>query len=65
MFEGMERGSFTGKKLADYFNDKNTDPVGARKIINGTDRAGTIAGIATDYDNALKAIGYGVEPPKG
>jgi putative chitinase len=39
MFEGMERGMFTGKKLADYFNDTTTDWVGARRIINGLDKA--------------------------
>lgn len=46
MFEGMARGTFTGKKLADYFNDKKTDWVNARRIINGTDKAAEIAQIA-------------------
>lgn len=43
MVDGMERGVFTGKKLIDYFSDKINDPVGARKIINGTDKAQDIA----------------------
>lgn len=48
MFEGMLRGSsnigdFTGKCLEQYFNDKVNDPIGARKIINGTDKAELIA----------------------
>lgn len=49
MFEGMLRGSssvgdFTGKCLEMYFNDKADNPIGARKIINGTDKAELIAG---------------------
>lgn len=48
MFEGMTRGAssvgdFTGKCLEMYFNDKTDDPVGARRIINGTDKAELIA----------------------
>lgn len=46
MFEGMLRGEFTGKKLSDYFNSKQTDWINARRIINGTDRAREIAEIA-------------------
>lgn len=58
MFEGMTKGSssfgdFTGRCLEQYFNDKTNDPIGARKIINGTDRASLIA----DYHNEfLKSI---------
>lgn len=49
MFEGMLRGSsnvgdFTGKCLEQYFNDTFCDPIGARKIINGKDKAELIAG---------------------
>jgi hypothetical protein len=44
LFEGMTKGSssigdFTGKCLEQYFNDKVEDPLGARKIINGSDKA--------------------------
>lgn len=46
MFEGMIKGSFTGKKLADYFSDAKTDWINARKIINGTDKAMEIAQIS-------------------
>lgn len=38
-FEGMIHGLFTAKKLADYFNATVNDPVNARRIINGTDKA--------------------------
>lgn len=37
---GMVGGSFTGKKLSDYFKPgKLADWIGARKIVNGTDQA--------------------------
>lgn len=49
LFEGMIRGSFTGKKLSDYFNNTSTDWINARRIINGTDRAAEIAGISKQF----------------
>lgn len=49
MFEGMIHGHFTGKKLSDYFNSAKTDWIGARRIINGTDRAAEIANIAKAF----------------
>jgi len=42
-FEGMINGWFTTKKLSQYFNGTINDPIGARKIINGTDKAELIA----------------------
>lgn len=53
MFEGMIRGTFTGKALKTYFNTKTTDWVQARRIINGTDKASTIAGYARKFYAAL------------
>jgi hypothetical protein len=50
----MERGLFTGKKLSDYFNDKKTDWRNARRIINGLDKADTIARYAQNFYNCLK-----------
>src|SRR6185312_11282560 len=35
-----------------------TDYVGARRIINGTDKASLIAGYAKAFETALKAAGY-------
>lgn len=61
MFEGMERGSFTGKKLADYIGAV-ADYVGARRIINGTDEAKTIAGYANVFERALVDGAYGTKP---
>lgn len=54
LFEGMIKGLFTGKKLVDYFNDKQEDWVNARRIINGTDKAELIAGYGKKFLAALK-----------
>lgn len=55
LFIGMIHGSFTGKRLHDYFNDHVEDWTNARRIVNGTDRAEAIA----DYAQAFyAAIGY-------
>lgn len=43
-FYGMTTGLYTGKKLSDYFGMNLESPAGARRIINGTDRADLIAG---------------------
>jgi putative chitinase len=58
LFEGMltaasSKGDFTGHCLEQYFNDKVSDPVGARKIINGTDKSVLIAGY---YNKFLQAL---------
>lgn len=53
LFYGMLHGSFTGKKLSDYFNQE-TDWEKARKIINGLDKAKLIAGYAQKFYLALK-----------
>ena len=58
MFEGMLSaksfdGDFTGRSLENYFNKKVNDPVGARAIINGKDRAKLIAGYHVKFLDAL------------
>ena len=53
IFYGMLNGSFTGHRLGDYFNKTTSDWLNARKIINGLDRAGAIAGYAKAYYAAL------------
>lgn len=53
--QGMMEGTFTGKELADYINADECDFVGARRIINGTDRASLIAGYAKSFLAALEA----------
>lgn len=57
LWEGMIRGTFTGKNLADYFGEDRADYVEARRIVNGTDRAEEIAGFARQFDLALRLIG--------
>jgi putative chitinase len=58
---GSLEGWFTGKKLGDYITISKSDFKGARRIINGTDKAAAIATIARAYDAALKVSGYGME----
>lgn len=54
MFRGMRDGMFTGKKLSDYISASKADYTGARRIINGTDKARLIAGYAKEYALAFK-----------
>jgi len=53
MFQGMEEGWFTGKRLNNYFNDEKTDYVNVRRIINGLDKASLIAGYARKFYEAI------------
>ena len=55
LFQGMIEGWFTGKKLADYFDEKSSDPLHARRIINGMDCAANIAGYFKIFLKALNA----------
>jgi hypothetical protein len=55
IWEGMVRGMFTGRSLADYISGTNADYVGARRIVNGTDRAEQIAEYARLFEAALKS----------
>lgn len=55
---GMRDGDFTGKALGDYINSRGIDYVGARRVVNGTDRAQTIAQYAFQFEAALKAGGF-------
>lgn len=52
-FYGMLTGMFTGKKLSDYFNEKKADWKNARRVINGLDKADTIASYALKFYAAL------------
>jgi putative chitinase len=46
---GMKHGSFTGVSLSKYITPTHVDLVGARRIINGTDKASIISGYATNF----------------
>ena len=63
IFDGMIKGMFTGKTLGDYFNTTTNDPVGARKIVNGTDKAKLIASYYQNFLDAMEAAREAVEPP--
>jgi hypothetical protein len=58
MFEGMMtgkslKGDFTGKQLNNYFNSTTNDPINARRIINGLDKADLIKDYHNKFLNCL------------
>lgn len=53
LFEGMERGDFTGKKLADYIKGTKADWLNARRIINRLDKAALVTSYAKAYYAAI------------
>lgn len=61
LFDGMIHGMFTGKKLSDYFNATTHSPIGARRIINGQDRAALVAGFHWSF---LAALSTALYPPR-
>ena len=59
MIEGMtrgisNRGDFTGVALEDFFNDRRDDPLQARRVVNGLDRAALIAQYHNHFLTALR-----------
>ena len=62
LIEGVTRGAslkgdFTGRALEDFIAGDRCDYVGARRTVNGTDRAKDIAGYAERCEAALVAGG--------
>lgn len=55
LVHGFRTGAFTGKKITDYIDSNGYDFVSARRCINGTDKAETIATLA---DKFLEEMGY-------
>lgn len=60
LIEGMTEArtnlcDFTNKCLSDYFTPDKEDPEGARRIVNGTDKASLIAGYYKNFLDSLKA----------
>ncbi len=53
LVHGMTHGRFTGKRLDQYINDKKKDYIGARRIINGTDKKELIAGYAMKFEKCI------------
>jgi putative chitinase len=71
LFLGNREGWWTGKGLLSYLDgiDEADDEdvkefVNARRVVNGTDKAATIAGYALAFEQALKAAGYAPAAPK-
>lgn len=56
LFEGMIGGHFTGHALGDHFNAETADWNGARRIVNGTDRAAEIAGYGRAFHAAAELL---------
>ncbi len=52
---GMFQGWFTGKDFGDYIKGAKCDYIDARRIINGTDKAGPIAQLARRFEEILRA----------
>jgi len=55
LVDGMILGTFTGKRLADYFTKSKSDWLNARRVVNGKDKASLIAGHARAFLKALEA----------
>ncbi|RHZ96453.1 hypothetical protein D1114_07005 [Cereibacter sphaeroides] len=59
LVQGCRDGWFTGKRLRDYLPG---DYVGARRVVNGTDRATVIAGYARKFEAALARLDEATAP---
>jgi putative chitinase len=51
---GMEQGWFTGRRLGDYFSGTRAEWMQARRIVNGLDQAGLIAGYGRRFFAAMR-----------
>lgn len=58
LVRGMVEGWFTTKRMSDYLPG---DYAGARRIVNGTDKAALIAGYARQFESALELMD--ADPP--
>ncbi len=58
MIVGMIQGRFTKRKLADYFTSHAADWFHAREIINGLDKAWTVASYGERFCSALTTGGW-------
>lgn len=53
---GMKEGIFTGVKLSTYFTATKSDPLNARRIINGIDQQVRIADMYNKFLTAITAV---------
>lgn len=59
---GCTEGWFTGKKLGDYFTPTLEDPINARRVVNGTDKATDIAGYYRNFRTVLVSASAAAQP---
>lgn len=57
LLHGLKTGAFTGVALSRYVNSNRKDYYGARRCVNGTDKAAEIAELAKKYERELLAQG--------
>lgn len=53
LVDGMKEGWYTGHNLYDYITSQNTDFIGARRVINGQDKAAVVSGYAMKFYEAM------------
>lgn len=63
LIDGMMTGAFTGKALPEYVSGNRMDFVNARRVVNGKDKASTIAIIAADFNDALALVDFTLFDP--
>ena len=56
LIDGMAKGRFTNKRLGQYVNGSKTDFVGARRVVNGDDRAHHIANLAKSWLGKMSSL---------
>jgi putative chitinase len=56
LFHGMMNGTFTGKKLSNYFSKTKEDWVNARRIVNVLDKAKLISGHSKKFYAAISYL---------
>ena len=54
MIYGIETGMFTTKKISSYISEDSADYLNARRVINGMDKADSIAGYASKLEECLR-----------
>lgn len=62
LISGCMGGWFTGKRLHDYIDNGTASYIGARRVVNGQDKAKLIAGYAVHFEHALEAAAKATKP---
>lgn len=56
LVDGSKHGKFTGRKLAHYYRDGKFNALEARRIINGRDKQGLVAGYHDRFHRAILKV---------